>query len=132
MISTSQAIDKTGLTKSTFHRLVKEKNIPTVRHGNKMYFEEEILEQFFPSKSKGFATIICFANQKGGIGKTTTCLNLGLAFKKMGKKVLMIDLLKITKLFDHIFYSVRYGVISMQWILILNTGGQLILGNLES
>ena len=34
---------------------------------------------------------ICFANNKGGSGKSTTCSNLGAAFALAGKKVLLID-----------------------------------------
>ena len=35
--------------------------------------------------------VICFANNKGGSGKSTTCANLGYELSSLGKKVLMVD-----------------------------------------
>jgi chromosome partitioning protein len=64
--------------------------------------------------------VISFFNQKGGIGKSTTTMNLGWAFINMGKKVLMIDFdpqssLTISMHFEpHLMETTIYDVLNGQ------------------
>src|SRR3954465_12108664 len=45
-----------------------------------------------PDSGPAMARVIAFANQKGGVAKTTTTLNLGVALAEQGMRVLAVDL----------------------------------------
>ncbi len=54
-------------------------------------FEEKPISKNKLSPQSPCARIFTLTNQKGGVAKTTTCLNLGISFSLLKKRVLLID-----------------------------------------
>jgi len=86
-------IDESRLTSSIKSFSVR---CPSCRHTATVFLPEQVQDvapaQAYESQNRARAgTTIVITNQKGGVAKTSTCLNLGLSLALSEKRVLLID-----------------------------------------
>jgi len=104
LLSTADVAARLGVDRKTVLRYLHDGKLRGSRIGRDYRIEQEDLATFLQATSNtgrrpspvvrptGLALVTAMANQKGGVAKTTTTLNLGVALSRLGQRVLMIDM----------------------------------------
>ncbi len=90
-LSTEQAAQLLNVHVNTVLRWIKDGRLPMSKIGREYRIPRAALENRV-NRAASATRIIAVANQKGGVAKTTTTLNLAAGMGRMGQRVLVVDL----------------------------------------
>ena len=100
LLSTKQVAERLGVDTKTILRYLHQGKLKGSRIGRDYRIPESALSALLNKSTTstvmpqevGPAIVTAVVNQKGGVGKTTTTFNLGCALRRMGRRVLLVDL----------------------------------------
>lgn len=89
-LNLSQIEKEAGIPSKTLHKALTNQTDVPIKHLPAL---DEALRQYGYSENLfDKATVISIVNHKGGVGKTTTTINVGKALSLLGNKVLLVDM----------------------------------------
>lgn len=97
LLSTQEVADRLAVDKKTVLRYLRAGKLTGSRIGRDYRIPEGAVSALLRrtnslAPTERSAVVTAVVNQKGGVGKTTTTFNLGVALQRRGRRVLLVDL----------------------------------------
>ena len=106
-LSVEEVATTLGIHRKTVERYIRENKLRAIKLGTMYRIKRSDLDSFLGETEEipvRGCQVIAVTNHKGGVGKTTTCINLGVSLAQFHYRVLLVDLDPQASLTLHLGY----------------------------